>query len=185
MVYEKYILSFLVILIIVIMLKISAKLIKFLLVLFLGFIFFVLASCSSGNLNPTNSVNDAAENSLTRIHDMPFIVKSKLDLEESLIMGEGKSWSGQLFMSISSRKAEVFNFYVRNLNDYGWKEQTTIRGETSILNYVGKNNRVVIITITEGKFNSSNVLISVSPFGEEFEDKIGEYINEKYLEITE
>jgi len=28
-------------------------------------------------------------------------------------------------------------------------------------------------------------LISVSPFGEEFEDKIGDYINEKYLEITQ
>ena len=84
-------------------------------------------------------------------------------------------------------KAEVFNFYVRNLNDFGWKEQTTIRGKTSILNYVGENNRVAIITIKKasGLFDNSNVLISVSPYGEEFEDKIGEYINEKYLEITE
>ena len=46
--------------------------------------------------------------------------------------------------------------------------------------------RLAIIMIKEeGLFNNSSVLISVSPYGEEFEDKIGDYINEKYLEITE
>jgi len=28
-------------------------------------------------------------------------------------------------------------------------------------------------------------LISVSPYTEEFEDKIGDYINEKYLELSD
>ena len=76
-------------------------------------------------------------------------------------------------------------FYVKNLVNLGWKEQTTIRGETSILNYVGENNRVAIITIREARFNNADLLISVSPYTEEFEDIIGEYINEKYLDITE
>ena len=135
-------------------------------------------------MNPTNTIKDAEENTLTRIADMPFVLSSKLDIEESLILGEGKSWSGQLLLSVSASKAEVFNFYVKNLEDFGWKEQTTIRGKTSILNYVGENNRVAIITVNEARFDNSQVLISVSPFGEEFEDKIGDYINEKYLEIT-
>ena len=30
-------------------------------------------------------------------------------------MGEGKSWSGQLLMTVPATKAEVFNFYVKNL----------------------------------------------------------------------
>ena len=34
-------------------------------------------------------------------------------------------------------------------------------------------------------FNNSEVLISVSPYTEEFEEKVSEYINEKYLEITD
>ena len=121
-----------------------------------GLVFFTLLNgCSSGNMNPTNSIKDAEENTLTRIADMPFVMKTKLNIEESLILGEGKSWSGQLLLSVPASKAEVFNFYVKNLEDFGWKEQTTIRGKTSILNYVGENNRVAIIMIKEdGIFNN-------------------------------
>ena len=183
---EKYLLYLLGFITIYIMFKVSAKLLKLLLLLSVGLVFFTLLNgCSSGNMNPTNSIKDAEENTLTRIADMPFVIETKLILDESLILGEGKSWSGQLLLSVPAPKAEVFNFYVKNLEDFGWKEQTTIRGKTSILNYVGENNRVAIITVNEARFDNSQVLISVSPFGEEFEDKIGDYINEKYLEITQ
>ena len=182
---ENYLLYLLGFVVLYTMFKISAKFLKWLLLISAGVIFFTLINgCSSGNMNPTNSIQDAQENTLTRIADMPFVMKTKLIIEESLILGEGKSWSGQLLLSVPVPKAEVFNFYVKNLNDFGWKEQTTIRGKTSILNFVGENNRVAIITIQEARFNNSKVLISVSPYGEEFEDKIGDYINEKYLEIT-
>lgn len=184
---EKYLLYLLGFVIIYIMFKVSAKFLKFLLIISAGFVFLTLLNgCSTGNLNSSSTIEDAKDNTLTRIKDMPFVIKTEINIEESLLLGEGKSWSGQLMLRVPAAKAEVFNFYVRNLGEYGWKEQTTIRGKTSILNYVGGNNRVAIITIQEdGLFNNSTVLISVSPFGEEFEDKIGDYINEKYLEVTE
>jgi len=184
---EKYLLYLLGFIVIYIMFKVSAKILKLLLLLSAGFVFFTLLNgCSTGNLNNSSSIEDAQENTLTRIKDMPFVMKTELNIEESLLMGEGKSWSGQLLMTVPVTKAEVFNFYVKNLGEFGWKEQTTIRGKTSILNYIGENNRVAIIMIKEeGLFNNSSVLISVSPYGEEFEDKIGDYINEKYLEINE
>ena len=184
---EKYLLYLLGFIVIYIMFKVSAKILKLLLLLSVGFVFFTLLNgCSTGNLNNSSSIEDAQENTLTRIKDMPFVMRTELNIEESLLMGEGKSWSGQLLMTVPATKAEVFNFYVKNLGEFGWKEQTTIRGKTSILNYIGENNRVAIIMIKEeGLFNNSSVLISVSPYGEEFEDKIGDYINEKYLEITE
>ena len=34
-------------------------------------------------------------------------------------------------------------------------------------------------------FGNSEVLISVSPYTEEFQEKVGEFINDKYLEITD
>jgi hypothetical protein len=184
---EKYLLYLLGFIIIFIIFKVSAKLLKFILLLSVGFVFFTLLNgCSTGNLNSSSAIEDVKDNTLTRIKDMPFVARTELNIEESLLLGEGKSWSGQLVMKVPASKAEVFNFYVRNLGDFGWKEQTTIRGKTSIINYVGENNRVAIIMIKEdGIFNNSLVLISVSPYGEEFEDKIGDYINEKYLEITE
>ena len=176
---EKYLLYLLGFITIYIMFKVSAKLLKLLLLFSVGLVFFTLLNgYSSGNMNSTNSIKDAEENTLTRIADMPFVIETKLIIDESLILGEGKSWSGQLLLSVPAPKAEVFNFYVKNLEDFGWKEQTTIRGKTSILNYVGENNRVAIITVNEARFDNSQVLISVSPFGEEFEDKIGDYINE-------
>ena len=183
---ENYILYLIGFIMFLIALKISTKLFKLLLLLSLGLLCFsVITGCSSGNLNVSPSTEDLEKNTLTRIQDMPFVKKSKIDIEKSLILGEGKKWSGQMLIYTPSPKNEVFNFYVKNLEDFGWKEQTTIRGETSILNYVGENNRVAIITVKETVFNNSEVLISVSPYGEEFEDKIGDFINEKYLEITD
>ena len=184
---ENYLLSILGFIIVYMMFKASKKLFKYLLFLSIGLICFIsINGCSSsGNLNVSGSIKDAEENTLTRVDDMPFVMKSKLHISRSLILGEGKSWSGQLVITVPAPKAEVFNFYVNNLEDFGWKEQTTIRGETSILNYVGENNRVAIITISKASFNNSDVLISVSPYGEEFEEKIGDFINEKYLEISE
>tara|TARA_B100000787_G_C16107515_1_gene256530 strand:- start:89 stop:646 length:558 start_codon:yes stop_codon:yes gene_type:complete len=183
---EKYLLYLLGFIIIFVIFKISAKLFKWLLIVSVGFVFFTLINgCSSGNLNTAGSIENLEDNTLTRIADMPFVDETILIIEESLILGEGKSWSGQLLLSVPAPKAQVFNFYVKNLSDFGWKEQTTIRGKTSILNYVGENNRVAIITIEEARFDNAKVLVSVSPYGEEFEEKIGDYINEKYLEITE
>ena len=168
------------------MFKISKKFIKYVIYIGLGaFVFIYLSGCSSGNLNISNDVENVEDITLLRINDIPFLKNSKINIEKSLILGEGKSWSGQIALNVSEAKPAVFNFYVNNIEDFGWKEQTTIRGETSILNYVGDNNRVVIISVREARFNSSEVLISVSPYAEEFEEKVSEFINDKYLDIKD
>ena len=118
-----------------------------------------------------------------KIYDFPK--KSSLDINNSLILGEGSNWSGQLILSVPEDKIKVFNFYIRNLIDYGWKEQTTIRGNVSVLNYLGPNKRVAIITIAKGSFGSSDVLVSVSPFTQDFDKAFGDQIKETFLNIDE
>jgi len=168
-----------------IVLKITKKFIKYSLLALFGLgIFLVLSGCSKGNLNIANE-SEIDENTLLRVKDMPFIKKTKIDIDRSLILGEGKLWSGQIILKVPEPKPIVFNFYVKNIGEFGWKEQTTIRGEESILNYVGENNRVAIISVREASFNNSEVLISVSPYAEEFKEKVSEIINDKYLEITD
>ena len=151
----------------------------------LTLIIILLNACVNGGDNISNkgNIDEASENTLTRINDIPFPEGTKVDLSKSLILGEGQSWSGQLLASIPEKKTAVFNYYVQNLNKFDWKEQTTIRGETSILNFLGENNRVAIITIKEAKFNTSEVLISVTPYAEAFEESVGEFINQEYLEF--
>ena len=166
--------------------KLSKKFIKYLIYLAFGaFVFIYLTGCSSGNLNISSDTENIEDITLLRINDIPFLKNSKINIEKSLILGEGKSWSGQIALNVPEAKPSVFNFYVNNIEDFGWKEQTTIRGETSILNYVGDNNRVVIISVKEARFNSSEVLISVSPYAEEFKEKVSEIINDKYLDIKD
>ena len=184
---ENYFIHIIIFLILfILLLKFSKYVSKFLLFFAIGILVVVFVSgCSSGNLTVTSSMESVEDNTLTRIRDLPFIKNSKIDIEKSLLLGEGKSWSGQLIIKVPAEKTEVFNFYVSNIDNFGWKEQTTIRGETSILNYVGENNRVLIISVNSSSFNTSDVLISVSPYAEEFDDAIGDLINEKYLELSD
>ena len=166
--------------------KFSKKIIKLGLFLVLFFVAFTyLTGCSKGNLDLSGDLKNVEDNTLTRIKDMPFVNQSQVDISRSLILGEGKTWSGQLVIKVPKTKPEVFNFYIKNIEDFGWKEQTTIRGETSVLNYVGENTRVAIISIKEIMFGNAEVMISVAPYTEEFEEAVGDYINEKYLEITD
>lgn len=167
--------------------KVYKRLINFTFIYLSATVFFFITGCTTGNLNSSRNIETVEENTLTRVSDIPFLINSKIHIEDSLILGEGKSWSGQLLITVRENKRDVFNYYAKNLGDYGWKEQTTIRGNTSILNYLGPENRVAIITIQElpSLFDATTVLISVSPFTEAFEEKVGDYINEKYLEIIE
>ena len=144
----------------------------------LFFAIFTVTGCSRsiGSLGSFATIEEVEENTMARIDDMPFPTKTSLDIKESLILGEGTNWSGQLSLRIPENKVKVFNFYARNLGDYEWKEQTTIRGEVSVLNYLGPNKRVAIITIAEAGFGASNVVVSVSPFAEEFDKALGDQI---------
>ena len=183
---SEFIIISVVLLFIILVLKMSKKLTKYFIFFILGtFVFVFLTNCSSGNLNLSENMENVEDNTLLRIQDIPFLKKSRIDIEKSLILGEGKSWSGQILLNVPSPKPSVFNFYVKNIGDFGWKEQTTIRGATSILNYVGENNRVIVISIKEVRFNKSEELISVSPYAEEFQEKVSEFINDKYLDIKD
>ena len=148
-------------------------------------IFIVVSSCSSSSIDSYSGIEGVEENTMSRIDDIPFPKKTKLNINDSLIMGEGSNWSGQLYLRIPEDKIKVFNFYIRNLGEYGWKEQTTIRGAISVLNYLGPNKRVAIITIEKKGIKSSEVIISVSPFTDDFDEAMGNEIKENFLDIDE
>ena len=73
--------------VLLIALKISKTVFKFLLFLSIGLLLVVVVTgCSGrGNLNVYTSLEDVEKNTLTRIQDMPFYKKSKIYIEKSLI----------------------------------------------------------------------------------------------------
>ena len=166
--------------------KISKKIIlTFFVILTILFAIFAISGCSGSSIGSYSGISELEENTMARIDDIPFPKKTSLDINNSLILGEGSNWSGQLMLKVPEDKIKVFNFYIRNLDDYGWKEQTTIRGEVSVLNYLGPNKRVAIITVSKGGFNTSDVVISVSPFTQDFDKAFGDTIKETFLNIDE
>jgi len=185
--YSETVLSVTIILTVLIILKFSKKIFckSSVIIVFLS-AFLLVTACGGGNkINLKSKIEDIEENTLTRIADLPFMKGTKVDITKSIILGEGMSWSGQILLYVPKKKVEIFNYYVKNLDKFDWKEQTTIRGETSVLNFLGPNNRVAIITIQRGGFGKSIVTISVAPYAEEFEEAMADSINENFLDIED
>jgi len=123
MISDNFIYLLILIIIVLIAFKMSKKIFKYLLIAALGsYIFIALTGCSKGDLDLAGNMENIQENTLTRVQDIPFVEKSKIDISRSLILGEGKSWSGQLVVNVPDPKPDVFNFYVNNLENFGWKE---------------------------------------------------------------
>ena len=54
-----------------------------------------------------------------------------------------------------------------------------------MLNYLGPNKRVAIITIAKRGLISSDVIVSVSPFTRDFDEALGDEITETFLSVDE
>ena len=73
----------------IILVKLSKKVIYFLSVLSLGTIaLFFVTGCSSPSNFSSSDLQLVEDNTLTRINDLPFLPNSRIDIEKSLIMGE-------------------------------------------------------------------------------------------------
>ena len=108
---EKEIITGLVILLVFILaLKLSKKIFYFVFIASFSLLAFLLISgCAEGDrINIRNTLENVEVNTLTRISDIPFLENSKIDIERSLIMGEGKSWNGQLIVYVPQKKNRSF-----------------------------------------------------------------------------
>ena len=104
---EKEIITGLVIILVVLLvLKLSKKIFYFVFIVSFSLLaFLVISGCSGGDrINIRSTLEDVEANTLTRISDIPFLENSKIDIERSLIMGEGKSWNGQLLVYVPQKK---------------------------------------------------------------------------------
>ena len=92
-------------------LKISKKLFYLIIILLGVFLFVLVTGCSKGErLNLKGNLEPVEENTLTRIEDIPFPPNTQIDVERSLILGEGKTWSGQLLAYVSQKKGKFLIF---------------------------------------------------------------------------
>ena len=73
-----------------------------------------------------------------------------------------RTWFGQLSLESSYTANAMFDFYARELPNYGWRKITSVRAKTSFLTY-DRQNRVMTIAIQQNRIRGSEVTITVSP----------------------
>ena len=97
----------------------------------------------------------------TQFSDLPVPKGAKINVDKTVVVG-AKTWFGQLTLDTSHGADVMFNFYSRELPNYGWRRIASIRAPTSILTYE-RQNRVLYIAIQPSRIRGSEITITVSP----------------------
>jgi hypothetical protein len=134
-----------------------------------------LGGCSAmGKLAPNTSQSSSSGGSgkgggseipsFTKFTDIPMPSNSTLDLDRSIIFGASDAWTGRLVLNAGGNPAQMYDFYEREMPNFGWSKVTVVRADVSVLVY-DRENRVATIKLTGGSFSGSTVDITVSPKG--------------------
>ena len=93
--------------------------------------------------------------------DIPVPKGRKINVDRTVVVGT-QIWFGQLTFDTSYGASAMFDFYQRELPNYGWRKITSVRAQTSFMTY-DRENRVMTIAIRENRIRGSEVTITVSP----------------------
>jgi hypothetical protein len=93
--------------------------------------------------------------------DLPMPQGAKLNVDKTLVVGT-QNWFGQLTLDTSQSADTMFEFYSRELTNYGWRRIAAVRAPTSILTY-DRDNRVLAIAIQPSRVYGSEITVTVSP----------------------
>lgn len=102
--------------------------------------------------------------SFAQFTDLPMPSNASLDLERSIVFGSEDAWTGRLVLKAGASPAEMYDFYLREMPNFGWVKVTVVRAGTSILVY-DRESRVATIKILDGTLGSAEVDVTVSPKG--------------------
>jgi len=97
----------------------------------------------------------------TQFSDLPIPQGAKLNVDKTLVVGT-QTWFGQLTLETSQSADTMFEFYSRELANYGWRRIAAVRAPTSILTY-DRENRVLAIAIQPSRVYGSEITVTVSP----------------------
>ncbi|MET4734690.1 hypothetical protein ABIE64_003429 [Thalassospira sp. MBR-102] len=131
-----------------------------------------LAGCSGSNLVPNTSSNNGSDSkgggqpipSFTQFTDIPMPSNSSLDMDRSIIFGASDAWHGRLVINAGGTPAQMYDFYEREMPNFGWSKVTVVRADISVMVY-DRESRVATIKLQGGSFAGSTVDITVSPKG--------------------
>jgi len=104
----------------------------------------------------------AEEASFAKFNDLPMPSNSKMNLEKSLVFGADSEWFGRLNLIVNLSGAEVFDFYIYEMPNFGWREITSIRSNVSLITYE-RGGRIANVRIDSSSTRGTEVWVTVSP----------------------
>lgn len=130
-----------------------------------------LAGCSGTTLVPNTSSGNSSDGkggqpipSFTQFTDIPMPSNSSLDMDKSIIFGASDAWHGRLVLNAGGSPAQMYDFYEREMPNFGWSKVTVVRADISVMVY-DRESRVATIKLSGGSFAGSVVDVTVSPKG--------------------
>jgi len=93
--------------------------------------------------------------------DVPIPKGAKRNVDRTVVVGT-KTWFGQLSLDTTYSADSMYNFYTRELSNYGWRKITAVRAPISVLTY-DREDRVLTIAIQPNRIRGSEVTVTVSP----------------------
>lgn len=113
-------------------------------------------------LNGTNGVVSDMPYNFSQFTDIPVPQKAEMDLERTSIVGREADWMGKIYFYTPYSVSGVFDFYTYEMEKFGWKELTSVRGMQSVLVFV-RGTRIALIQIAPAPFTGAEVLFNVGP----------------------
>ena len=102
--------------------------------------------------------------SFSQFQDIPIPDGAKMNMDRTLIVGENDSWIGRLVIDSQSPKTKLFDFFKYRTGQFGWREITSVRSNTSVLSYQ-KKDRIMTIQIQSKSIIGTRIDITMSPKG--------------------
>jgi len=124
----------------------------------------ILAGCTTSPLSPNAKSDGSASNpSFSQFSDLPVPAKATMDVDKSLLLGNGESWTGRLVYSSWTSHTGLYDFYKSEMPGFGWQEITSVRASISVQTWV-RDSRVCTIQIRDTTFGAE-VIVTMAPAG--------------------
>ncbi len=106
-------------------------------------------SDTAGDTGGTASEEGKTSVKLVQVTDVPLPRDSKIDEQESFIIGGGSRWLGRLVVKVRTDAAETYSYYFNGMPRLGWSRMTAVQGKVSSLTFTN-GDRVANVQITGG-----------------------------------
>ena len=123
-----------------------------------------LAGCSDGGLNPSvkGDTTQPTPASFSQFSDVPIPSGANLDVDRTLILGQGENWLGRLQYSVRWTNAgKMYDFYRAEMPSFGWQELTSVRASISVQTWQ-RGDRIATVQIEDTTFGAS-VILTMAP----------------------